>query len=30
VNIDGRSGAFTVHLRDREGASLWSTTLKPA
>jgi alkaline phosphatase D len=27
VSIDGRSGAFTVHLRDRDGASLWSTTL---
>ena len=29
VSIDGRSGAFTVHLRDRDGASLWSTTLTP-
>jgi alkaline phosphatase D len=27
VSIDGRSGAFTVHLRDRDGASLWSVTL---
>jgi alkaline phosphatase D len=27
VNIDGRSGAFTVDLRDRDGVSLWSTTL---
>jgi alkaline phosphatase D len=27
VEIDGRSGALTVNLRDREGASLWSTTL---
>ncbi|MBG0568773.1 alkaline phosphatase D family protein [Actinoplanes aureus] len=29
VEIDGRSGAFTVHLRDRDGVSLWSTTLRP-
>ena len=29
VSIDGGSGAFTVHLRDRDGASLWSTTLTP-
>jgi alkaline phosphatase D len=29
VNI-GRSGEFRVDLRDREGVSLWSTTLKPA
>jgi alkaline phosphatase D len=27
VQIDGRSGALTVHLRDGEGVSLWSTTL---
>ncbi|PGH42323.1 alkaline phosphatase [Micromonospora sp. WMMA1996] len=27
VDIDGESGALTVHLRDRAGASLWSTTL---
>ena len=27
VAIDGHSGALTVHLRDREGVSLWSTTL---
>ncbi|MGX6605054.1 alkaline phosphatase D family protein [Micromonosporaceae bacterium Da 78-11] len=27
VEIDGRSGALTVHLRDRDGASLWTTTL---
>jgi alkaline phosphatase D len=29
VNIDAGSGALTVDLRDREGASLWSTTLPP-
>ncbi|GAA2691049.1 alkaline phosphatase D family protein [Actinoplanes palleronii] len=29
VEIDGRSGALTVHLRDRDGAALWSTTLHP-
>ena len=29
VEIDGRSGALTVHLRDLEGASLWRTTLEP-
>jgi alkaline phosphatase D len=29
VEIDGRSGALTVSLRDRDGASLWSTTLHP-
>ncbi|GAB1690951.1 alkaline phosphatase D family protein [Krasilnikovia sp. M28-CT-15] len=29
VNIDGRSGALTVDLRDRDGVSLWSTTLSP-
>ncbi|MEU4423115.1 alkaline phosphatase D family protein [Actinoplanes sp. NPDC024001] len=29
VEIDGESGAFTVHLRDRDGVSLWSTTLRP-
>jgi alkaline phosphatase D len=28
VEIDGPSGDLTVYLRDREGASLWSTTLK--
>ncbi|MGK5742313.1 alkaline phosphatase D family protein [Micromonospora sp. URMC 103] len=27
VSIDGRSGAFTVHLRDRDGRSLWARTL---
>jgi alkaline phosphatase D len=27
VSIDGRSGEFTVHLRDRDGVSLWTTTL---
>ncbi|ASW56288.1 alkaline phosphatase [Plantactinospora sp. KBS50] len=30
VSIDGGSGALTVHLRDRDGASLWSTTLPAA
>ena len=29
VRIDGGSGAFTVHLRDRDGVSLWPTTLQP-
>jgi alkaline phosphatase D len=29
VQIDGRSGAFRVHLRDLTGASLWNTTLAP-
>jgi alkaline phosphatase D len=29
VFIDGHSGALTVHLRDVEGRSLWSTTLPP-
>jgi alkaline phosphatase D len=29
VQIDGRSAAMTVHLRDLAGASLWSTTLAP-
>ena len=29
VEIDGESGAFTVHLRDRDGAALWSRTLRP-
>jgi alkaline phosphatase D len=29
VQIDGRSGALTVHLRDLNGASLWSRTLAP-
>ena len=27
VAIDGESEAMTVHLRDLDGASLWSTTL---
>ncbi|MEV4483676.1 alkaline phosphatase D family protein [Micromonospora coxensis] len=27
VSIDAASGAFTVHLRDRDGHSLWTTTL---
>jgi alkaline phosphatase D len=27
VQIDGESGAMTVYLRDRDGKSLWSTTL---
>lgn len=27
VAVDGASGAFTVHLRDRDGVSLWTTTL---
>ncbi|MET8309521.1 alkaline phosphatase D family protein [Micromonospora sp. NPDC005173] len=27
VSIDGESAALTVHLRDRDGAALWSTTL---
>ncbi|MDM4720328.1 alkaline phosphatase D family protein [Micromonospora sp. WMMA1363] len=27
VQIDGETGAFTVHLRDRAGDSLWTTTL---
>jgi alkaline phosphatase D len=30
VNIDAHSGALTVDLRDREGTSLWCTTLPPA
>ncbi|MGK5685040.1 alkaline phosphatase D family protein [Actinoplanes sp. URMC 104] len=29
VEIDAATRALTVHLRDREGASLWSTTLRP-
>jgi len=29
VDVDGRSGELTVHLRDARGASLWSTTLRP-
>ncbi|MEJ3749679.1 alkaline phosphatase D family protein [Actinomycetes bacterium KLBMP 9797] len=29
VAVDGESGAFTVHLRDQDGRSLWSTTLVP-
>ncbi|MFC3744889.1 alkaline phosphatase D family protein [Paractinoplanes deccanensis] len=28
VEIDGRTGAFTVNLRDRDGKVLWSTTLE--
>jgi alkaline phosphatase D len=30
VSIDGRSRALTVDLRDRDGVSLWSTTLPAA
>ncbi len=30
VRIDGRTGAFRVDLRDRDGVSLWSTTLPAA
>ncbi|MFY1698698.1 MULTISPECIES: alkaline phosphatase D family protein [unclassified Solwaraspora] len=30
VHIDGASRALTVHLRDRDGDSLWSTTLPAA
>jgi alkaline phosphatase D len=29
VEIDGGSGDLTVHLRDRDGAALWSRTLRP-
>ncbi len=29
VQIDGKTQALTVHLRDLEGKSLWSTTLAP-
>jgi len=29
VDVDGRSGELTVHLRDGRGTSLWSTTLRP-
>ena len=29
VQIDGHSAAMTVHLRDLQGQSLWSTTLQP-
>ncbi|GAA0752220.1 alkaline phosphatase D family protein [Ideonella azotifigens] len=29
VQIDGRSAAMTVHLRDMRGESLWQTTLAP-
>ena len=29
VEIDGHTGAMTVNLRDRDGVSLWSTTLRP-
>ena len=28
VEIDGRTKAFTVNLRDRDGVSLWTTTLQ--
>jgi alkaline phosphatase D len=28
VSIDGHSGDLTVHLRDRDGGSLWETTLR--
>ncbi|MEU4245307.1 alkaline phosphatase D family protein [Actinoplanes sp. NPDC026619] len=28
VEIDGHSGDLTVYLRDRDGVSLWSTTLR--
>jgi alkaline phosphatase D len=27
VQIDAKTAALTVHLRDIDGASLWSTTL---
>ena len=30
VQIDGKSAALTVHLRDISGASLWNVTLPPA
>jgi alkaline phosphatase D len=29
VEIDGKTAAMTVHLREINGASLWSTTLAP-
>ncbi|MBB4676308.1 alkaline phosphatase D family protein [Crossiella cryophila] len=29
VKIDGPSGRLTVHLRDQDARSLWSTTLEP-
>ncbi|WP_216216156.1 alkaline phosphatase D family protein [Amycolatopsis aidingensis] len=29
LDIDGRSGNLTVHLRDGTGAALWSRTLRP-
>jgi alkaline phosphatase D len=29
VQIDGKTAALTVHLRDLQGASLWQTTLAP-
>lgn len=29
VRIDGRTGEFRVDLRDRDGKSLWNTTLTP-
>lgn len=29
VQIDGKTAAMTVHLRDIDGASLWHTTLAP-
>ncbi|MGX7827412.1 alkaline phosphatase D family protein [Actinokineospora sp. 24-640] len=30
VDINGRTGSLTVHLRDGQGAALWSKTLNPA
>jgi alkaline phosphatase D len=29
VQIDARTAGLTVHLRDIDGASLWTTTLVP-
>jgi alkaline phosphatase D len=29
VQIDARPAALTVHLRDIDGGSLWTTTLAP-
>ena len=29
VQIDAKTAALAVHLRDIDGASLWSTTLAP-
>jgi alkaline phosphatase D len=29
VQIDARTAGLTVHLRDIDGASLWTTTLAP-